>query len=58
MVKTLLMTNPFFKNTGPYLINFLLESLALKTHEFDEHVTDIKDLLSSQNKNVTFFHSP
>ena len=51
------MNNPFFKNTGPHPINFLLESLGLKTHEFDEHVTDIKDLLSSQNKDVTFFHS-
>ena len=52
------MTNPFFKNTGPYLINFLLENLGLKKFkDFDDHVSDIKDLHSSQYKDITFFHS-
>ena len=51
------MSNPFFKNTGPYSLNFLLENLSLKSNELDEQVTDIKDLNSSQHKNITFFHS-
>ena len=51
------MTNPFFKNTGPYHINFLLESIGFKTQDFDERVTDVKDLSSSQYKDLTFFHS-
>ncbi len=51
------MINPFFKNTGPHLINFLLDSLDLKTQEFNEQVTDVKDLSSSQHHDLTFFHS-
>jgi len=51
------MINPFFKNTGPYSLNFLLENLNLKITEFDEQVNDIKNLHSSQHKDITFFHS-
>ncbi len=51
------MINPFFKNTGPYSLNFLLKNLNLKSSEFDDQVTDVKDLNSSQHKNITFFHS-
>ena len=51
------MINPFFKNTGPYSLNFLLENLNLKITEFDEKVNDIKNLHSSQHKDITFFHS-
>ena len=29
------MINPFFKNTGPYNINFLLETINLKNKNFD-----------------------
>ncbi len=50
------MINPFFKNSGPYSINFLLESLGLKAQKLDENIVDVKDLLSSQNKDLTFFH--
>ena len=51
------MSNPFFKNTGPYNLNFLLENLSIKRNEFDEQVVDIKDLSSSHYKDITFFHS-
>ena len=51
------MSNPFFKNTGPYNLNFLLKNLNLKTNKIDDQVADIKDLNSSQIKDITFFHS-
>ena len=52
------MTNPFFKNTGPYDINHLLKSIDLKGQNFlEEKINDIKDLYSSQNGDITFFHS-
>jgi len=52
------MTNPFFKNTGPYDINNLLKSIDLKGQNFlEEKINDIKDLYSSQNGDITFFHS-
>tara|TARA_B100000965_G_C19468714_1_gene703086 strand:+ start:40 stop:1017 length:978 start_codon:yes stop_codon:yes gene_type:complete len=52
------MSNPFFKNTGPYEINQLLQSIGLINHKFpQEKIEDIKDLNSSQNKDITFFHS-
>ena len=52
------MTNPFFKNTGPYELNFLLKTIDLKNDNFpDDKITDIKDLNSSQKNEITFFHS-
>ncbi len=52
------MSNPFFKNTGPHEINFLLNSIGLENQKFnDDKVKDIKDLNSSQNEQITFFHS-
>ena len=51
------MINPFFKNTGPYSLNFLLKNLNFKTRELDGQVNDIKDLHSSEHKDITFFHS-
>ena len=52
------MTNPFFKNTGPYDINHLLKSIDLKGQNFlEEKINDIKDLYSSQNGDITFFYS-
>ena len=52
------MTNPFFKNTGPHSINFLLKTIDLKNDDFpDDIITDIKDLNSSQNNEITFLHS-
>ena len=51
------MVNPFFKNTGPHLISNLLKTLDLKCTDSNEHVKDIKDLHSSESKDITFYHS-
>ena len=52
------MTNPFFKNTGPYNLNFLLEKINLKNDNLSEKkIKDIKDLNSSQENEITFLHS-
>ena len=52
------MINPFFKNTGPHSINFLLKSINLVNDNLpDDQITDIKDLNSSQKNEITFFHS-
>ncbi len=52
------MPNHFFKNTGPHNINYLLTSINLTNQNFpDEQINDIKDLSSSQNNEITFFHS-
>ena len=51
------MANPFFKNTGPHLLSYLLDTLHLKVTYADEHINDIKDLHSSQSQDITFYHS-
>ena len=53
------MNNPFFKNTGPHEINYLLKSINFKANQkFPEaHIKDIKDLFSSEKSDITFFHS-
>ncbi len=52
------MSNPFFKNTGPHNISYLLKNIDLIDQNFpDEKVQDIKDLHSSQRSEITFFHS-
>ena len=52
------MINPFFKNTGPYDISFLLKTINLSNDNLsDNKVTDIKDLNSSQKNEITFLHS-
>ncbi len=52
------MSNPFFKNTGPYNINFLLNNIGSKNQSINDHeIIDIKDLNSSHNNEITFFHS-
>ena len=52
------MNNPFFKNTGPYDINFLLKTINLKNDNLpEEKIKDIKDLNSSQKNEITFLHS-
>ena len=59
LVLNLLMTNPFFKNTGPYKIDNLLKLVDLKNSQnlSEDKIKDIKDLSSSQNGDITFFHS-
>ena len=52
------MVNPFFKNTGPYDINVLLNLISLKSDKYPEKkISDIKDLSSSLDGNITFLHS-
>ncbi len=52
------MENPFFKNTGPYKINYLTNIIKLNQTNFDnENVNDVKDLNSSKSGDITFFHS-
>jgi len=52
------MDNPFFKNTGPYNINDLLKLVNLNNETNpDEKINDIKDILSAQSNEITFFHS-
>ncbi len=53
------MTNPFFKNKGPFKINKLLELSSLKSSNNlkNNKIYDIKDLSTSTSKDITFFHS-
>ena len=52
------MNNPFFKNTGPHNISYLLKNIDLTDQNLsDEKVQDVKDLHSSQRGEITFFHS-
>ena len=53
------MTNPFFKNKGPFEINKLLKFAELKNIQKYKNlkVYDVKDLSTSTKKDITFFHS-
>ena len=53
------MFNPFFSNHGPFKITDILQTLNLNSDEInkDEDVNDIKDLLTSNTNDITFFHS-
>ena len=52
------MINPFFENTGPHNINYLIKSIKLNAQKFlDDEITDIKDLNTSKKGELTFFHS-
>ena len=53
------MSNPFFKNLGPFSITEILKLLNVKMTGIveDELVSDIKDLYSSESGDITFFHS-
>ena len=52
------MLNPFFKNQGPFSILEILKLLEINGNNFENHkVYDVKDLLSSTIKDLTFFHS-
>ena len=53
------MSNPFFKNHGPFLILDILNYLEIKTVSVSKNVkiNDIKALDSSNNSEITFFHS-
>ena len=53
------MVNPFFKNNGPFKILEILKLLKLNFEEVidDQNILDIKDLHTSKNNEITFFHS-
>ena len=52
------MSNPFFNNTGPHDLNFLLETINLKNQKFQkEKIIDIKDLSTSKTGELSFLHS-
>ena len=53
------MINPFFKNNGPFKISDILQLLNIDDLKIDhdQKINDIKDLLSSQKNDITFFHS-
>jgi UDP-3-O-[3-hydroxymyristoyl] glucosamine N-acyltransferase len=53
------MINPFFKNNGPFKISDILHLINLvdPKNVNDQKITDIKDLFTSENNDITFFHS-
>ena len=53
------MSNPFFKNCGPFKISELTRLIELKenSHDSDINILDIKDLNSSKKNEITFYHS-
>ncbi len=53
------MSNPFFKNIGPFKIEKLLNLSGLDniSNFKKDKIFDIKDLNSSTSKDITFFHS-
>ncbi len=53
------MTNPFFKNNGPIKISDIIKYLNLNINSLkqDREIKDIKDLISSTENDITFFHT-
>ena len=53
------MSNPFFKNHGPLKLSEIANSLNIKINDLgkDTVINDIKDLVSSNANDITFFHS-
>ena len=53
------MSNPFFKNHGPFKLSEITNSLDINIdNSFNEkEIYDIKDLVSSTKNDITFFHS-
>ena len=53
------MSNPFFKNHGPLKLSEITNSLNIKINDLrkDTVINDIKDLVSSNANDITFFHS-
>ena len=53
------MLNPFFKNHGPIHVSDIFKILNVKNNKIkqDFEINDIKDLYSSNNLDITFFHS-
>ena len=53
------MINPFFKNCGPFKIEKILSLCDITNNKnfSNDIVIDIRDLLSAEDKTITFFHS-
>ena len=53
------MINPFFKNSGPFNISDILKLINLDNLKIskDQKIIDIKDLITSEKNDITFFHS-
>ena len=53
------MINPFFKNNGPFKISDILQLINLDDLKIvnNQKINDIKDLFTSENNDITFFHS-
>ena len=53
------MFNPFFKNHGPIKISEIIKllNININNQHKDKEIQDIKDLSSSNNNDITFFHS-
>ncbi len=53
------MTNHFFKNHGSFPIKELLQLSDIVTHKkfLDIKITDVKNLVTAEKNNITFFHS-
>ena len=53
------MSNPFFKNNGPIKFSEILKSLNIDNDNSTNNkvIYDIKDLVSSNKNDITFFHS-
>ena len=53
------MPNPFFKNHGPLKLSKIANSLNISIDDLykDNEINDIKDLVSSVENDITFFHS-
>jgi UDP-3-O-[3-hydroxymyristoyl] glucosamine N-acyltransferase len=53
------MVNPFFKNYGPFKFYEILKILNLDNQEknINQNIFDIKDLISANINEITFFHS-
>jgi len=53
------MSNPFFKNNGPFKVSDIFKILNLNYKDInnDQYILDIKDLITSNQNEITFFHS-
>ena len=52
------MSNPFFKNHGPFSIIEIIKLLKINLQVTDKkEVSDISDLLNANENDITFFHS-
>ena len=53
------MSNPFFKNNGPFIIADIINLLRIKDIKINlnQEINDIKDLYNSKQGDITFFHS-